>query len=116
MSQVKYIPPYELHSTFYNDLFVLRTTTVINGQPAEIEFSGSSEITLKCRYPERHLSFSAASTQLEAILRKFSVCQVNGAWFDAATFMHVSIIIASTLYACISCLERYHTLYIIVQL
>ena len=85
------LSPSELHCTFHNDLFVLKTAVTINGQPAEIKFSGSDEVTLSCRRHKLQLSFSEVSFKLGAVLKKYSVCRVNGDWFDAAPYIHVRI-------------------------
>lgn len=80
----------EIHSTFYNNLFVLKTTVALNGQPAEVELSKTGEITLKCRYPELRLPFSEVSSRLREALRKYCVCQVNSVWCEAVPFVQVS--------------------------
>lgn len=89
MAQESRLSTRKLHYTFYNDLFVLKTTVTINGQPAEIDFSTSGEVLLKCRYPERSFPFSGASSQLEGLLKKHGVCQISNVWFDAAPCIQV---------------------------
>ena len=83
--------PSDLYDTFYNDLFVLKATTTIDGQPAEIDFSKKDELSLRCRSPELSLCFREVYAQLGALLRKYGVCQVNSVWCGAEPFIHVSI-------------------------
>ena len=83
--------PSDLYATFYNDLFVLKATTTIDGQPAEIDFSENDELSLRCRSPELSLCFREVSAQLGALLRKYGVCQVNSVWCGAEPFFHVSV-------------------------
>ena len=80
----------EIHSTLYNDLFLLKIAITLNGQPAEFELSKNGEITLKCRYPELRFSFTEASTQLREVLKEHGACQVSSVWCEAAPFVQVS--------------------------
>ena len=82
--------PSELYTTFYNDMFVLKATAMISGQPAEIDFSKNDELSLRCHSPELNLCFHEMSTQLGTLLRKYGVCQVNSIWCGAEPFIHVS--------------------------
>ena len=78
----------ELYSTYFNDLFVLKTNVTIGGQPAEIDFS-TNDLVLKCRYPPLGFSLNEASAELGALLRKYGVCQVNSVWCEEAPFIQV---------------------------
>ena len=78
----------ELYSTYFNDLFVLKTNVTIGGQPAEIDFS-TNGLVLKCRYPPLGFSLNEASAELGALLRKYGVCQVNRVWCEEAPFIQV---------------------------
>lgn len=80
----------EIHSTFYNDLFVLKTTITLNGQPAELEISKNGEIMIRCRYPELCFSFTEASMHLWKALKEYGVCQVSNIWYEATPFVQVS--------------------------
>ena len=82
--------PSELYTTFYNDMFVLKATAMISGQPAKIDFSKNDELSLRCHSPELNLCFREMSTQLGTLLRKYGVCQVNSIWCGAEPFIHVS--------------------------
>ena len=78
----------QLYSTYFNDLFVLKTNVTIGGQPAEIACS-TNDLVLKCRYPPLGFSLNEASAELGALLRKYGVCQVNSVWCDGAPFIQV---------------------------
>ena len=78
----------ELYSTYFNDLFVLKTNVTIGGQTAEIDFS-TNDLVLKCRYPPLGFSLNEASAELGALLRKYGVCQVNSVWCEEAPFIQV---------------------------
>ena len=93
MAQELNFSPSELYSTFYNDLFVLKTAITINGQPAEIDFSKSDELYLTCHSLDISLCFREVSTQLGALLKKYGVSQVNSVWCEAAPIVHVSYLV-----------------------
>ena len=82
--------PSELYTTFFNDMFVLKASAMIGGQPAEIDFSKNDELSLRCHSPELNLCFREMSMQLGTLLRKYGVCQVNSIWCGAEPFIHVS--------------------------
>ena len=84
------LSPNKLYTTFYNNLFVLKTTVKTNGQQVEIDFS-NDELTLRCRSPELSICFREVSAQLSALLRNYGVCQVNSVWCGAEPFLHVSV-------------------------
>ena len=84
------LSPYELYTTFYNDLFVLKMTAMFNGQLAQIDFSENDELSLRCCSPELSLCFSEVSVELGMLLRKYGVWQVNSIWCGAEPFIHVS--------------------------
>ena len=73
----------ELYSTYFNDLFVLKTGVTISGQPAEMFYT--SDLVLKCGC----FSLNEASAELGALLRNYGVCQVNNIWCDEAPLIQV---------------------------
>ena len=80
------------HTTYYTNLFVVRTAVTINGQPAEIGFSDNGELSLYCRYPSTEcmrLSYHTVSSQVEAILKKHRVSHVSNFWVGEAPFFQV---------------------------
>jgi len=72
-------------TTYYNNLFLLRTPIAINGQLAEIGCSmgtGTCELTLNCRYPSVRIAMDSISAELIPILKKTGVHEVTNFWCD----------------------------------
>ena len=82
----------ELYSTYFNDLFVLKTGVTISGHRAETFFT--SDLVLECGYAPLAISFSLndASAELGALLRNYGVCQVNNIWCDEAPLIQVRVL------------------------
>ena len=72
-------------TTYYNNLFLLRTLISINGQLAEIGCSvaaGTGKLTLNCRYPSVSIAMDSISAELTPILKKNGVYEVTNFWCD----------------------------------
>jgi len=62
----------------------------INGQLAQVGYSGNEELTLNCRYPSISISLSAVSDRLESILRMYGVSQVVNFWCEEVLLVHTT--------------------------
>ena len=85
-SQLRFTP----YTTYYSSFFLLRTPVTISGQPAEIGYSQSSELTLNSRYPNLGVTFRSISSNLETVLKKYGVSHVSSFWCEQVPLFQVN--------------------------
>ena len=85
-SQLRFAP----HTTYYNNFFLLRMPVTINGQLAQVGYSGNEELTLNCRYPSINISLFVVSDKLERILRKYGVSHLVNFWCEEVLLIHTT--------------------------
>ena len=53
-----------IHTSYFNNFFILRMEVVINGQPAVVESDGKGWLTLNSRYPKVGVTFDSLVTDI----------------------------------------------------
>ena len=69
------------HTTYHQNLFVLRVPLIINGQPAQIT-SDKGHLTIGSRYPPVSITFNSLTATVDTLVKKYGAEGVSNYWCE----------------------------------
>ena len=79
------------YKAYFRGFFLLRTTVIINGQPAQIGPNEQGWLTLRCPTTNAAITFDDLYTKVSAVMQKFNGIQITNFWCDAVPIFQLNI-------------------------
>lgn len=80
-----------IRTTFYSNLFLLRTEVVINGQCAVIGADEKGWLTLNSRYPQVGVTFDSLVTDVNDVLQRHGMEAVTNYWCEEMPLFELKV-------------------------
>ena len=79
------------HKAYFRGFFLLRTSVLINGQPAQIAANEQGWMTLRCPTTDAAVTFSDFYTETSAAVKKYSGLHTSNYWCDDAPVFQLNV-------------------------
>jgi len=79
------------HKAYFRGFFLLRTSVIINGQPAQIGPNEQGWLTLRCPTTNAAVTFDDLYTETSAAVKKYSGLHTSNYWCDDAPVFQLSV-------------------------
>ena len=79
------------YNAYFSGFFLLRTSVIINGQPADIGPNEQGWLTLRCHTTSAAVTFDDLYTKVSAAMQKFSGIQITNFWCDAVPLFQLNV-------------------------
>ena len=80
-----------LHTSYFNNFFILRTEVVINGQHAVVGANEKGWLTLNSRYPEVGVTFDSLVSDVNECLRCHGMKGVTNYWCEDVPLFEIKV-------------------------
>ena len=79
------------HKAYFRGFFLLRTSVIINAQPAQIGPNEQGWLTLRCPTTNAAVTFDDLYTKVSGAMEKFNGIQITNFWCDAIPLFQLNV-------------------------
>ena len=79
------------HKAYFRGFFLLRTSVLINGQPAQIGPNEQGWLTLRCPTTNAAVTFDDLYTKVSAAMRKYNDVDITNYWCDNTPLFQLNV-------------------------
>ena len=79
------------YTAYFRGFFLLRTSVIINGQPAQIGPNEQGWLTLRCPTTNAAVTFDDLYTKVSAATQKYNGIQITNFWCDAVALFQLNV-------------------------
>ena len=80
-----------LHTTYYNNSFLLRTEIVVNGQRTQVDINEKGWLTLNCRHPKAAVTFDSLIRQVDSTFQQHLIHGVSQYWCEEMPLFQLKV-------------------------
>ena len=79
------------HKAYFRGFFLLRTSVIINGQPAQIGPNEQGWLTLRCPTTNAAVTFDDLYTKVSAAMQKYNGVDITNYWCDNTPLFQLNV-------------------------
>ena len=79
------------HKAYFRGFFLLRTSVIINGQPAQIGPNEQGWLTLRCPTTNAAVTFDDLYTKVSTTMQNYNGIQITNYWCDAVPLFQLNV-------------------------
>ena len=83
--------PRKYYKTYFRGFFLLRTTVIISGQPAQIRSNEQGWLTLRCPTTNANITFGDLYTKVSAALQEYRGIHISNYWCDETPLFQLNV-------------------------
>ena len=81
----------QLHTTYYNSSFLLRTEISVNDQRTQVDINDKGWLTLNCRHPKAAVTFDSLIRQVDSTLQQHLIHGVSQYWCEEMPLFQLKV-------------------------